>query len=394
MRALALLCFVPVIVQSYALVAAHDSARMNSPLAGADGVIWILLQIFCTDIGFMLFALVFGAGLKLHKQNRSLRRDKADHQQRRRLTALVALGLVFIFVLGADQTLLALGLTGLLTLRLIGWTPQKQIILGCVLIAGSAFAFATFAEILSARAPELMMEYGLGDLRSPIMTKPDVLALAQSGWGQHFLSRLQPGVLLVTGLVTTQLVLQGIGLALLGAAATERGMLTGNLAASRYVMAIAVGVGIGIPLSLLGILTAVSQAWEPPFLMGFGGLLKGAGSLLLTAASASFIALMFKRQWFRRGQHLLSRLGRSTLTWSILGLCFLAFYYHGYGLSQAGIGDRIAMMQFVVLIWILISTVSYFWLRYFHYGPCEWALRYWTYETRPPLARLDKIFAP
>jgi len=393
-RAWAFLCLVPVVVQSYALVTTSGNVSLSSPLSGADGVIWILLQIFCADIGFILLVVAFGAGLKLHTQRQNVRPQKGRAQQRRRMKAFIAVGILLFALLGADPTFIALGLIGILSHRFIKWHNRKQLVLGTACIVVTAFMFAALAEILSLRAPDLMMEYGLSEMRLPIRIKPEFLALAQSGWTEQFLARLQPNILAVNGAVAGQMTLIGLGLALLGAAAMDRGLLTGGLPASRYVMMIAVGLGLGVPLSLVGILTAVSQAWEPPFLMGFGGLLKGIGSLLLTAAFASFVILVFKRGWFRRGRRMLERLGRSTLTWSILGLFFLAFYHHGYGLGHAGSGDRIAMIQFVALIWILIGVTSYFWFKYFHYGPFEWALRYWANETRPPLARLDKIFAP
>ena len=392
-RAVALLCLVPVVVQSYALVRVSDAVSSSSPLAGTDGVIWILLQIFCADIGFILLAIAFGAGLKLHALQQSMRPQRGKTQQQRRLRALVGIGLALLILLGAAPTIVALGLVGLLTLPLVEWNRRRQLIWGTACIAGTALVFATMAEILSIQAPDAMIEYGLSEMRLPVTIAPKFLALAQAGWMEQFLSRANPNMLLVTAIFAAEMTLMGLGLALLGAAAIDHGFLTGSLPASRYAMIIAVGFGLGVPLSIVGILVAVSQAWEPPFLLGVGGLLKTLGALLLSAAYASFIILIFKRRWFVRGRRLLGRLGQSTFSWSILGLFFLAFYHHGYGLGHAGSGDRIAMMQFVTLIWIMMGISSYFWLKYFHYGPFEWAWRYWAKETRPPFARLDKIFA-
>ena len=393
-RAVAFLFLVPLVVQSYALVAAMDESRFSSPLFGADGVIWILLQIFCADVGFILLSVAFGASLKLHGLRQNLRQRKTADQQRRRLLALLALGLVLMFGLGADSTLVALGVIGLLAFAAMAWDSRKQLNIGLACIVVSALVFAATAELLAARMPEAMIEYGFGDMRLPVITDPESLRRAQSGWVDQLLARLRPASLLMNSIVALQLALQGLGLALIGAALAARGIFSGNLAASRHVMIMLVGLGGGVPLSLVGILMAVSQAWEPPFLMGFGGLIKGAGSLLLGAAAAAFVLLMFKRRWLHRTRRVLTRLGRSTLTWSVLGLLFLSFYYYGYGLGHAGTGDRVTMMRFVIPIWILICGLSYFWLKYFHYGPMEWVLRYWVNGTRPPLARLDKLFAP
>jgi len=393
-RALALLCLVPVVVQSFALVEMNDDISLSSPLSGVDGVIWILLQIFCADIGFILLLVAFGAGLKLHHQKNSVRPQKGSMEQRRRMKTLIVIGVLVFVVVGADPTFLALGLIGILSQTLVKRPYRQQLVIGAASIAVTAVSFAAIAEVLALRAPDIMLEYGLSEMRLPIATAPELLSLAQSSWTDQVLARLEPDLVLANLVVTGQMTFIGLGLSLAGAAGLDRGFLTGRLPASRYVMMITIGFGLGVPLSLVGILTAVSQSWEPPFLMGIGGLVKGLGSLLIGAAFASFAILIFKRRWFVRGRRMLAHLGRSTLTWSILGLFALAFYHHGYGLGHAGESNRIGLIQFVGIIWISMGLLSYFWFKYFHYGPFEWVLRYWTNETRPPLARLDKIFAP
>ena len=61
-------------------------------------------------------------------------------------------------------------------------------------------------------------------------------------------------------------------------------------------------------------------------------------------------------------------------------ICTTIFYGHGF--AQFGYVGRIAQSGLVMAIWGVQLTVSPMWLRWFRFGPAEWAWRSLTYGKR------------
>ena len=74
------------------------------------------------------------------------------------------------------------------------------------------------------------------------------------------------------------------------------------------------------------------------------------------------------------------------LTQSIL--CGLVFYGVGFGLY--GKLERHEVYYVVAAVWILQIIWSNIWLRYFNFGPLEWAWRSLTYWKRQPFKKESK----
>jgi uncharacterized protein len=58
-------------------------------------------------------------------------------------------------------------------------------------------------------------------------------------------------------------------------------------------------------------------------------------------------------------------------------ICTLLFYGHGFGLY--GRVERTGQIVIVFGIWILQLMLSPLWLKFFRFGPIEWAWRSLTY---------------
>jgi uncharacterized protein len=86
-----------------------------------------------------------------------------------------------------------------------------------------------------------------------------------------------------------------------------------------------------------------------------------------------------------RLQHAFSAVGRTALTNYLLQTLIATTIFYGHGLGWFGSVERTAQLAIVFAIWALQLVVSPIWLRYFRFGPAEWAWRSLTYWRRQPL---------
>ncbi len=95
------------------------------------------------------------------------------------------------------------------------------------------------------------------------------------------------------------------------------------------------------------------------------------------------IALLLENNWMRGALRLLRWPGRMGLTNYIAHYAVAMLAFYGFGL---GLRDRLNTFQCLgvaVVIFVLIWTWSFLWLRHFSHGPLEWAWRKMTYGRMP-----------
>jgi len=103
-----------------------------------------------------------------------------------------------------------------------------------------------------------------------------------------------------------------------------------------------------------------------------------AGPILSYGYLALFVTLTRTDVWRHRLQPLAAA-GRMALSNYISQsiICTLIFYSYGLGLfGQVG---AFAGLLISIVIWVVQPGISLLWLRYFQYGPLEWAWRSLTY---------------
>jgi uncharacterized protein len=109
-------------------------------------------------------------------------------------------------------------------------------------------------------------------------------------------------------------------------------------------------------------------------LRGFAVL--GILIMLLTKASAN--------GWFLRS---MKAVGQMAFTNYLLQTILCTFIFYGHGLGLFGKMERFGQIGVVTGIWIVQMIVSPLWLKYFRYGPLEWAWRSLTYWHLQPFKR-------
>lgn len=80
--------------------------------------------------------------------------------------------------------------------------------------------------------------------------------------------------------------------------------------------------------------------------------------------------------------------GRMALTNYLLQSVVASLVFYGYGLAMWGRIGYAGMVLLAVVVFALQVLASRWWLARYRFGPLEWAWRWLTYGTRPPMRNL------
>lgn len=170
------------------------------------------------------------------------------------------------------------------------------------------------------------------------------------------------------------------------------GFFSNKPSTSTYFMALLVGYGIGIPLGWIG------------FDQGLTGWLSNIGNyvdsyrvphwaiydlrrMLIAIGHASLLMLVFRSgviSWLMKG---LANVGQMAFTNYLMQSIICSLFFFGYGL---GYFEKLAYHQLyfvVAAVWVFQLIFSAVWLRYFQFGPFEWAWRSLTYWSKQSMKK-------
>lgn len=339
--------------------AAYLNPAYNGLPDGADTLTWGILHIFVQGKFLAMFAFLFGAGLQLLM-------PKGKQWLRARLSWLVLFGLVHAIFFWDGDILLAYGLIGLISWRMIrdaGSTLQLlrtglvlyAIGLGLLLLLGliagpepSSFWLPGYAAIQYEEIWKVHGGWEAWRNRSDLLSA-NLMALAvQYGW-------------------------QLAGLMLTGAALMRSGWLSGNFSQRHYrrmaLWSLLVGLCIQIPTTLAQWL----NDWEYHV---SGYLLQVPSELAAPLMMIGYVSLIygFWPQLSRlKMAYALRQIGRMALSNYLLQtlLCTTLFYH----LGMFNQWSRSTLLWVVPAVWLINILFSLFWLSHFKQGPVEWLWR-------------------
>lgn len=339
--------------------AAYLNPAYNGLPDGADTLTWGILHIFVQGKFLAMFAFLFGAGLQLLM-------PKGKQWLRARLSWLVLFGLVHAIFFWDGDILLAYGLIGLISWRMIrdaGSTLQLlrtglvlyAIGLGLLLLLGlvagpepSSFWLPGYAAIQYEEIWNVHGGWEAWRNRSDLLSA-NLMALAvQYGW-------------------------QLAGLMLTGAALMRSGWLSGNFSQRHYrrmaLWSLLVGLCIQIPTTLAQWL----NDWEYHV---SGYLLQVPSELAAPLMMIGYVSLIygFWPQLSRlKMAYALRQVGRMALSNYLLQtlLCTTLFYH----LGMFNQWSRSTLLWVVPAVWLINILFSLFWLSHFKQGPVEWLWR-------------------
>jgi uncharacterized protein len=356
-----------------------------------DNTVYFLTHAFVDGKFYSIFSLLFGLGFALQLTRRS---DEASALTiyRRRLRILMVIGFLHLALFWIGDILLFYALMGMVLLRL-RHLEDRRLLRWVVVLLAMPVLFALPKVIDSGYSlgtpffiPTFFVAKSLGfNLDSPtivtdIFVKGDVLTVMKGNLVGVF---YRYGDLLDSGRPFKVLAMFLLGLLIGRHRAWER--LADYTPLLRRVLTL--GLVIGIPACL-------GQAWVAtlPGTEQFAGwrvvidsTLYALGVVPLAMAYAAGFVLLWRHPAWQRRLVLLAATGRMALTnyltQTLLGITI--FYGIGFGL-----GMRLGATWFpllALLILVVQTLFSQWWLARYRFGPMEWLWRSITYRTRQPM---------
>lgn len=174
----------------------------------------------------------------------------------------------------------------------------------------------------------------------------------------------------------------------LGMAFFKMGILTGQASSKIYWWMLIVGLSLGLFLSYLQMLENVKYQYNnfeyskhAP--ISYYQLHRALRSLGLFAA----LMLLYKSGLFKWLFALMRPVGQMAFTNYLMQSFICGLFFNSMGFGMYGKLQRIEIYYAVAAVWIFQIIFCNIWLRYYRFGPFEWAWRSLTYWKKQPLKK-------
>ena len=101
------------------------------------------------------------------------------------------------------------------------------------------------------------------------------------------------------------------------------------------------------------------------------------------------IMLLYKSGWFNWFFALMRPVGQMAFTNYLMQSLLVGLYFYGVGFGMFGKLQRYEIYYVVGATWLLQIIWSHIWLRYYRFGPLEWAWRSLTYWKKQPFRKAN-----
>lgn len=347
----------------------------------ADMGAWLFTFLFVDGKMRALFALMFGASMLLVMESAETRGEDGLAAHRRRMWALLPIGIAHFVLLWSGDILVQLAIAGLVGTRLARMEQLSLLKWGLGLIAlqwvmalGVALSpywvrSAGLAAGASADSLASWRAYADALGIAPSATVAASLSVHASGYGAIVLDRLthlseSAFVILWLGLVET------LGFMAFGMAMLKGGFLAGQWTVSQYrstwLRAWLVGL---LPMAGLGAWVLISRdplaaqasviGWSVPL------------RLPITIGYAALMMLLcdgFMRGWLREA---IISVGRLALSAYLLSSLVMTTLFYGYGGNLFGSMGRFKLLLVAIVANAGLLLVCWLWRRQWGQGPVE-----------------------
>ena len=177
----------------------------------------------------------------------------------------------------------------------------------------------------------------------------------------------------------------------IGLAFFKLGILQGEAKTKVYGWMTVIGLGVGLPLSYFFVTNNVNYNFN------WYEIIKNKSfdyyELQRTVHSFGIfglIMLMYKSGWFKWLFSLMRPVGQMAFTNYLTQSIMCGIFFMGIGFGYFGKLEYHQLFYVVAAVWIIQIIWSHVWLRYFRFGPLEWAWRSLTYWKKQPLKKNSK----
>jgi uncharacterized protein len=375
---------------------------------------WFIIEWPVEGTMRAIFSMLFGAGVilftsRLEKKGEGLL--VADYFMRRQIW-LMLFGLINAFVfLWVGDILFEYAIAGILLFVFRNLSPKKLLLAaGIVLLIATARdnrdlyiqkALITNGESIAKLDTNITkltenQKYALGDMKgfkeaSSIESQQQIYNKNKrqtSGNYSEIYNNLSERAMNLEFYFSYFKIWDYIEFMFLGMAFFKMGILSGNATNKIYWFLFIIGLGGGLIISYYRL--------QPELLYKFNDYdLAKHVSFDYYAISRTFrslgifglILLLYKSGWFKWLFALTRPVGQMAFTNYLMQSVMGGLYFYGFGMS--GKLQRYELYYVVLAIWFIEICWSHLWLKYFRFGPLEWAWRSLTYWKKQPLKRIN-----
>jgi len=346
---------------------------------------------------YAMFSLLFGLGMILLMERVEARGRKFVPFYRRRLLALLLIGIAHAFLIWPGDILIVYALLGFLLLLFRKARARTLLIGGGILIAIPLLFMAAVAGLvaLGTMTPEGKQQIE----ESFAVTKAGYLADVARSYkvytAGNFLEITAQRIYDYASMGLVSIFVLGfniLAMFLVGVWFGKRRIFNDLDAHRPFFRKLLLW---GFTVGLIG--NAVYATWimnTPRYDLSIDLLVatvvQGISAPLLMLGYVSAIALLALRPAWGRRLQVLAPVGQMALTNYLLESIVCTLIFYGYGLALFGQVGSAWGIALSVVVYLLLIPFSHWWMKRFLYGPAEWLWRSLTYLKWQPMRRTTR----
>lgn len=350
----------------------YNFPLLNSTHDSLNIAAWFFTSLFVDGSMYGLFSLLFGASTLLFLQQRSEQFDAVaviDHYHRRMIW-LTIFGLIHAYLLLSPMEILfTYGVLGLFLFPFRTLAPLHLALFGVFLLIFGIVDFIIIEDVeAAAPASKAVRDIVYG------------VALAEyqvflSAYFDIFFYNFTEAFRWQSLYLLEDQIFDAGGMMLIGMALYKTGVITGARSARFYWLLSLAGYCVALLLRWPFIYLHYKAGFDPGLYndLPSGGMT--IGRIFLVMGHLGLLIGLHKLNLFGRLFHALKQAGRMALTHYVLQTLFAVVLFYGFGLGMYGSFQRYELLLIALLFGLMQMVISTLWLRYFLYGPLEWAWR-------------------
>jgi uncharacterized protein len=174
----------------------------------------------------------------------------------------------------------------------------------------------------------------------------------------------------------------------IGMAFYKNGILTGKASVRTYLLLCIAGLGIGLVLSWFRLQPLIDHQFNKfDYTKAVSFEYYEISRTFRAIGIFGLIMLMYKSGWFKWFFALMRPVGQMAFTNYLMQSLLVGLFFYGIGFGYFGKLQRHEIYYVVATTWALQIIWSHIWLRFFRFGPLEWAWRSLTYWKKQPMKK-------
>ncbi len=174
----------------------------------------------------------------------------------------------------------------------------------------------------------------------------------------------------------------------IGMAFYKNGILMGTASSKTYWLLFSLGLGIGLVLSWFRLQPLIDYQFNKfDYTKNVFFEFYEISRTLRALGIFGLIMLLYKSGWFKWLFALMRPVGQMAFTNYLMQSVLVGLFFYGVGFGYFGKLQRYEIYYVVAVTWAIQIIWSHIWLRYFKFGPLEWAWRSLTYWKKQPMKK-------